>query len=778
MTRCPMHCKTSDILQSQSLKRNTQVLLVRKSIEVSFSVALLFCAVGGFYFRLFWNEAHETERGFGASTQRFLSPNEFGTASKLGVPIFDLSSGVGHRLPANNGLPMTGVLLLRHLLPAELIVLLALTVALALALTTVNLLLVLKGTTDRLSMYLANTLLLAPFSFYLVSRDYFFNAIGYCSLIAATTILFAPLDVAPRASSPYLTRALLKTGMLSIAIGATVGSQWILLAVMPFILIRARAVIRAIVFIRLNRQLWTTLLGVVGCLVVSYGLLALRLSDLREYSTRPGYESFLVSLDGTLGATKHTIGMLVVRDVPGLAYFSDRVLGINLIGRFYGGLFQLPSGIGIGVIAVLTRAFMANRHWRDVGTWITALFTAVALCVLPGGWLPIGVSYQDVYLLVPFILSTTLITSPPKQLAILPRPLELRRHASLVVRTVWFTVVISWVFWGVSQRTMEFSNYEPTPNGALTSIVDSPTERFVPLLSSVGHQSGFRVMTVTDRFRYEAFEQGRSVHYYGMYSWDDLTENSIPILPYINRLQAISLLAPYSHLNGSAEKSFTANSTSDQCQSIELEFLSVQSLMVDEDYLRVCESSKWEIRPLPDPDDQLLGPVYVTRPTSYRVFGSDNLYPSKTCPFMFVNCIEQLGWRAYESSTQEQPPLRVLNPDSHAGSIAEFSVPEEMISGPRYLVIPVIADPALRVKEAMTGREVATMSAAGFVAIDLSMNDSIAGSRLMISVRPDADLWMVALTPWVWTGFLIVALGCGFRKLCSAVRRVLVKQRL
>jgi len=761
--------------ESRTSHSVTEALLIRRAAAIGLGIGGLFCVIGGFYFRLFWNEGSDSERGFGANTQEFFSPNNFGTVSKLGVPIFDLSTGVGHRLPANHGLQSTGFVLLRHILPAELIVLLAMMAALTLALTTMNLLLVVKGSTDRLKMVVADIILLSPFYLYLVSYDYYFNSIGYCVLMAATVILFAPWENDSLTSSPQVWTALLAAGMLCVAIGATVGASWIIFVILPFSVIRARAMVRAVRFLRLHHSLRLTLLGAIGCLVVAYGLLVLRLIALREFPVRVGYESFLVSLDGTWVATKHTIGKLLVNDVPGFAELLDLGFGLGLVDRFLTGHFRLPNGTVIGILALLLRMLVANRYLRDIWTWMIVLLGAIILCTLPRDWLPIGVTYRDIYLLVPFILSTTLIASSPKQPISAPILAGLRRQGPNLVKTMWVVIAVSWIFWGVNLRTRSFSNFSPTENGVFTSIVKPPDERFATLLDSVGHQRGFRIMTVTDRFRYEAFEQGRSVHYYGIYAWEDLTEHSIPTLPYINRLQAISLLAPYSHLNGRAEMVFGADSPRDRCQSTEFEFLGVQSLIVDENYLRACGSPDRNLQQLPDPDHRLLGPVYITRPASWRVFGSDML-SSESCPFMFENCIEQLGWRAYASSGQAHPPVQVLNPDTNDGVVARFFVPNAKLSGPRFLVIPIIADPAIRVTEATTGRKVVTTSAAGFLAVDLTVNDSLSGITLEVSARPDIDMWMVALAPWVWTGFLIVALSGGLRTFRGMTKETQIKQ--
>jgi len=732
----------------------------RRSFASGFSVAGVVTLFGGFYFKFYWNEGIDLDLGsFAANTQHFMTPTSFGVSTLLGVPVFDFASGVGYRYPINHGLPLSGFALLRHVLPAELTLLIVLLLALGISLTSVNLALHTIGQ-NRLPVLLATNFVLSqPIFFLLINYDFYFNAIGYCALVSGVGLIcikFSPLGI-------LLSRQRLFFGLLGLFIGITTGSQWLLLAIWPLAILCAREVANVVRLLASSRS-GLKLLLLAACGATSgLGYIAVQIASV-DKPPRAGTVSFLRSaFDGSSRAGISFVCQAITRDVPGLAYLFDLSADTNIVESCYAGHFKVPSGIVVILILTLVSTLSNRINQRTLLVCWFSLVIAVFLSFQSSDFIPIGVSWRDAYLLVPFIFSTILLAQNVGDARRSTAENQLQRVVPVVLGLLLFVSAGTSVLFAAQNRTMGFTTLSPTENGALTSIIRQPTERFESLLEESGHKKGYRLLSVTDNFRNEVFD-GELIKYYGMFGWSDLRESGFPVVSHAHKFQgsAVLRIQPF-FPSGFTELSLDGLASRSNCQLSEFEFLSVFSVMSDESFRDTCRNPDWISTPLLDPESQLSGPVYINRPRSFHWFGAESS-TDETCPFLTDACVTQLKLETLKETGRPSPPLFI--PESGENK-AIYRLPADLSTGPRLLVLPIAYDSSIQISSAETNEKVTGTAFAGYISIERSSLQHLAGTDLLFKTTPDAEMIYVALLPWFWLIIVTLLLYSGIKFVAS-----------
>jgi hypothetical protein len=456
-----------------------------------------------------------------------------------------------------------------------------------------------------------------------------------------------------------------------------------------------------------------------------------------------------------MNSFKHVVGMAIVRDLPGVFYLIDQIADTSFVAKYYGGLFKTPSGI-TSLIVLTTLSMLGGRiNRKHLLVCLFSFAIAAVFAQRSDDFIPIGISWRDAYLLVPFVFSTILLGGSIGDVGS-SVAVHTRRGSSLVLSFLLFVSAGTGILFAVQNRTIGFTTFSPTKNGALTSIVQQPTERFESLLEESGHRRGYRLLSVTDNFRYEVFEKKESITYYGLFGWSDLRESGFPVISY-GGFPGSAVLREAIMPKTWIELNLDGLDSKSDCQLAEFEFLSIFSVMSDESFRETCGNSNWISTPLLDPESRLPGPVYVNRPRSFHSFGSE-VGANEICPFLDEDCVSQLKLETLNDSPHAFPPLYITESGKNK---AVYRLPGNLTAGPRLLVLPIAYDHSIEILSAQTNERVTGIEFAGFVSLDRSALQHLAGTDLLIKIAPDAEMIFVAILPWFWLIIVILLLYSG-----------------
>jgi len=663
------------------------------------------------------------------SSQSF-SPIQSGITSLLGVPVFDLSSGLGQRVPNVQGVGFSGWVLWRALFNAEMIHMVSVVIS-GLLQTVAAFQLLRKGLqSNPLQLLLVFACLHWNSLFSLRETDY----ATVMSSFHASTCLVLFLFRCEIASSSQEHHGRIDLLPIAFAISISTAHYGFVIPTILFTLVYAAC---------RPRQLLRGLrdLGCLGWLalapaLLSIGTFLLELATFSRYTnSSPTVTSFPPLKPSNF---KHILKQMLSDDFLILRSVGDSF--VNLDDIVTTGSAAIGTGFVIAVVVVrliLSRSLQLSEELRTMfvatmGLWCLAtLFSGTVWLLADREPIESLISTYESLWHVPALIAViggiavldrfTSVRSTMKL-----RGQRRRVNAVLVFLVIVFSVVVFPAYFTGSRD-----------GGPLLPAEDSfDLDDLLARINHNGQQSmsPHRLLTLEEElyiFKDEEPATTEILRDYGLFS----VSRSSKLRPTGHASTTVVALSPY-RPNG-------------ECYEIGLKLLQVEIVMSSRERNRAC----WEIWEAGGLNPEVLGSpmlsstgkraVIVTRFRNVQeVWSNESGNPNSPVCDLLGDCLKSLGVVSRDGSRDFGLRLSLNKPG------LSFTMPQT--SNGSNLLLPLRWDPALSLRDQSTGTELAISEKHGLIAIPTSVVERTRGSEIEVSISPDHYMRWIGLMPWAW----------------------------